>query len=269
MRWRDYIKLYEEMSYDEAMRVFQRYDAPVQQGLTLAELKLVYRDLAKEYHPDIGTRKNLAAMQRINAAYDVLKQGPPPETPGYDTSGFQWQSTTQQRYEERQRAQQPEEDRYPVWAQAGHSGGMPESGRIYRNDYTDVNFIKKRMWELSGQSKFAYTIWGYDGAFFRGCVTVYGNKNIYHDMAEAMIDWQTKGANPYQCRAVFVTKGRGKDITLIYADGAFYDGKQYASIEIEHKSFNSNPGNDQQFVRDLPRFLDKLKSEREDLDSET
>lgn len=52
------------------------------------------------------------------------------------------------------------------------------------------------MWELSGKSQQEYAIWGYDGAFFRNTVTVYGSPRIFFYMATAMIELQTKGCPP-------------------------------------------------------------------------
>ncbi len=148
----------------------------------------------------------------------------------------------------------PDDEQYAAWAQAGHSGGMPNQSSIYRNDYTDVNFIKKRMWELSKHSKKAWTIWGFDGAFLRGVTTVYGSPDIFPEMAKAMVMWQTKGANSYPCRAVLVHRKR-HPFLLIWADGHDLP----SPIEVEHDSFNDNPGNDPHFGSRLRAMLDKMQ----------
>jgi len=44
---------------------------------------------------------------------------------------------------------------------------------------------------------------------------------------------------------------------LIWAGGTYYGDNP---IKMEHHSFNDNPGNEQQFQRKLPAFLDQLKS---------
>jgi len=44
---------------------------------------------------------------------------------------------------------------------------------------------------------------------------------------------------------------------LIWADGTYYGDNP---IKMEHHSFNDNPGNDQQFQRELPALLDQLKA---------
>jgi len=178
----------------------------------------------------------------INAAYDVLKK---PQSATSSSGGYR-------RYE-------PEEDEGDTsWVMAGYSGGMRPSSRINRQNYTDVNFIKKRMWELSGKSREEWTIWGFDGHFLRGVTTVYGSNKIFPQMAEAMVTWQTKGGNSYPCRAVLVEKrGRERTAYVIWADGTFYDKKP---IPIEYDTFNQNPGNDSSFTRRLERLLDELQA---------
>jgi hypothetical protein len=232
--------LLERTTYEEALKVFAKYGVDAR-GLDPAQLKLAYRKLIGQHHPDRNPQ-GTAATQAINDAYDVLKTG-------RGGSGSAPHGSTAHA---RRPAQAPE---HAEWAQAGWSGGARESSNIYRNDYTDVNFIKKSMWEKSGHSKTEWTIWGYDGAFFRGVVTVYGNAKIFPEMAKAMITWQTKGGNPYSCRAVFVQQRHLKELLLIYADGKFYP----TPVRFEHDSFNQNPGNDQAFVRRLPKLLDDLR----------
>src|SRR5437868_15330535 len=80
------------------------------------------------------------------------------------------------------------------------------------------NFIKKSMWELSGQSEYEYTIWGFDGRIFRGHVAVFGAPKAFNYMADAMATFQTRGSNRYECRAVFVHEEASRDLYLIYAE---------------------------------------------------
>lgn len=247
------------MTYGQASQIFKQLGWHEGENVAVARKRLIM-----QHHPDRGGDAKVA--QLINAAYDVLKKGNPgissaqPQEPqpdfrdGTDPRG-QYYGARRSQYD----TQQPppnDEDRYPIWAQAGHSGGMKETGRIYRQDYTDMNFIKKSMWELSGKSTKEYTIWGFDGRFFRNSLTVYGSARIFNYMAQAMLDWQTKGGNPYECRAVFVSPKNSKVLFLIYADGKFYGDQP---IPVEHGSFNMNPSNDQQFMRSLPDWLDQIQ----------
>lgn len=132
---------------------------------------------------------------------------------------------------------------------------MRESGHIYRNNYTDVNFIKKTMWEKSGkQTKERWTIWGFDGNYLRGVVTVYGTLAIRSEMAKAMVIWQTLGSNHYPCHGVILTSDRmPKKVLLIWANGDLDE-----PLEIEHNSFNANPGNDRSFMNELRRKVEEI-----------
>ena len=267
MRYREILK---EMSYAEAQAVWRKHG-----GDPAGDLKATWKNLLRRSHPDAGG--NLEDAKLINAAYDVLKKPQPAASSG-------WGSDDDDYYEERPRRERnwyydpgsdarqerEKENSNTKWSWAGYSGGMHDNPTIRRQDYTDVNFIKKRMWELSGESTEEWTIWGFDGAYLRGVTTVYGSPKIFAQMAEAMITWQTKGGNPYECRAVLVEKRekhrskpylddddeQAHTVYLIWADGVFYDKKP---IEMHYETFNANPGNDQSFRHRLRRMIDNLQ----------
>lgn len=258
------IKL-DEMSMGDAVRTFQ--DEGVEPAsLSKAELKTVWRKLQRKYHPDRGGDPKKA--QEINQAYDILvgrtSQGrrasrtsePPPSSgPQYGFRGAEYtQDYAAGQYGHTARDTEP--GGFPEWQTDKRSS----FNKISRNNYTDVNFIKKDMWEKSGKSKEEWTIQGYDGRFFRGITTVYGNKKIFNDMAEAMVTWQSKGGNPYPTRAVFASKGKDRKLYLIYLDGKFMGDDPYI---FEHDSMNLNPSNDQSFMRNLPNELDKISAKTE------
>lgn len=63
------------MSYISALNLFKLKD-----GYSIEELKKIYRELSKKYHPDYKQNASLEErqkseemMKRINAAYDILK----------------------------------------------------------------------------------------------------------------------------------------------------------------------------------------------------
>jgi hypothetical protein len=222
------------------------------QSLFLAKLKQARNAILIKYHQDRTGNKD--ASQEINPAYDILKQPGAIRMPVLSAGGVDW-SQGWEKYENQPQPSAKTET--PVWAMAGFSGGAPPSASIYRQNYTDDNFIKKAMWELSSQSKEEWTINGFDGNFFRNSITVYGSPKIFNNMADAMIQWQTKGGNAYPIRAVFVSRRRSSGLLLIWADGTYYGDNP---IKMEYDSFNDNPGNDQQFQRKLPALLDQLKN---------
>jgi hypothetical protein len=110
------------------------------------------------------------------------------------------------------------------------------------------------MWELSGKSKKEYTVQQFDGTFFRNIFTAFGSRKIFNEMAKAMKIWGESG-NPYDTRAIFISERRGKKLYLVYLDGKFLGDDPYV---FTHDSFNMNPANDQQFVRNLPGELDRV-----------
>lgn len=181
------------------------------------ELTLRYKQLAKKMHPDRGG--NTEDMQDINDAFDILKN-------------------------------HPEED----FAPTATSSDTPS-----KQDYTDIRYVKKKMAELARESGGGreYTVWGFDGHFFRGCFTVMANETMFAEVGKAMAYWQSNGGNPYKTKAVFVTNPNNhQEIILIWLDG-----QSVKPTPFEHDSFNMNPGNDQYFQRKLPEMLEKLNHE--------
>jgi curved DNA-binding protein CbpA len=225
-----------EMSYSDAVDIFQELGVdPV--NLSKEELKKHYRSLIQKHHPDRGGDANLA--KDIVTAYQILiKDEKKPKT------------YTQRR--------EPQKRETPTWAWAGYSGGLPPYSDISREDYTDVNYIKKRMWELSNKSTEEWTIWQFDGNFFRNAFVVYGNKEIFRDMAEAMKTWGERG-NPYPTEAIFAqNKTKPQFLYLIYLGGKYISSNNPI---LEHESFNMNPGNDIHFVNSLPNQLKEIRQE--------
>jgi len=269
------LRILKEMTVAQAVEVFTNagFDP---QGKTPADIKRAYRRIIFHNHPDRGGNEALA--KQINQAYGLIKDGVHNETtpnseywnypggrpsdPGKKKAWDDFWRAADARREQQNRERERQEQN-AGWAQAGHSGGMPNSSHIYRQDYTDMNFIKKTMWEKAGKhTNEEWTIQGYDGAFFRNTLTVYGASSIFKDMAEAMRVWQTKGGNPYRCEAVFVSPRRGKDLYLIWVSNRTPEGIDLSKdpVKLTHDSFNQNARNDQQFMRSLPGLLDKIRA---------
>ncbi len=121
-------------------------------------------------------------------------------------------------------------------------------------DYTNPDFFKKSIQKLAGDVGEEWTILGFDGYYFRKIITVFGRRQIFNLMAEAMLIFQTRGAESSPCRAVFVRNGtEANTLYLIYADGKYYGDRP---IRIEHQS--PNPPDDPLFVHSLPRVLDGI-----------
>ncbi len=242
-----------EVSVIDAILLFRRLGVDVT-GMTPDAVKAARRDLIHRHHPDRGG--NLGMAQSINAAYDLIKQG----VPKFRGSASALSSFRRghQRRREQVAALKLCYPEHPEWVWAGCSGDVPDRCDIHARDFTDLNFIKKSMWELSGSSESEYTIWGFDGLLFRGRVAVFGSPKIFNYMADAMITWLTKGSHRYECRAVFAHEEASGDLYLIYAGGKHYGD---SPVKMKQYSFSLNPGNDRDFVRELPELLERLKTQ--------
>ena len=235
-----------EMTAKKAFAVFSRFGVDVT-VMKPDQLKMARNRLLKENHPDHGgTSEHTRA---INDAYNFLKNRGTfvalNKTVGLSNQSYQVY-----------RGDSYASGTMPRWAMAGYSGSSLPNTAIYKNDFTDVNFVKKAMWELSGKSTIAYIIWGFDGNFFSNSITVFGAPSIFNIMADAMVIRQTRSKNPFPTRAVLVSPFQGQGLYLIYADGTYYGDKPF---EMRHESVNVNPGNDQKFTRKLREILEQLK----------
>lgn len=225
IRMIEHFLLLERMTPREAVAIFAQHGVAAE-GMSADELKKAYRNLVVKLHPDHGGNDD--DLKYVNAAYDVLKAGGAPSaSPG----------STRTRYADR----------------------PPEGDDIYRNDhgrpwYHDIRKVQahlsKKARETGGGREM--TIWNFDGHFFRGVMTVTANEGMFEEMADLMRKWDRFNDS----RAVFVTeRSRPDAMLLIWSDGVL----RSPPIPMEHESFNSNPGNDQRFVRNLPDMLDKIR----------
>ena len=222
------------MQIQDAIAVFQKYGVNVVE-MGLDQIRTSRNLLLKIHHPDAGG--TVEEAQNINEAFALVKNIPvlkPAQQPRQPTES----------------QSQPNK-----WAWAGHSGAKPPNSSILRNDFTDLNFIKKSMWELSGYSNEEWTIYGYDGRLFTSTFVVYGSSEMLHYMAIAMIDFQTKGSIPLPCRAVFGRPTASNELHLIYADTKYYDQNP---IKFLLESLVSDSTNNSKFMHELAIVLDQL-----------
>src|SRR5438128_2690888 len=142
------------MSLQQAIDTFQKYGVDVVE-MPLDQIRKARNILLQKCHPDAGGK--LDDAQAINAAFDLLRKIPP---------HFLKPPPDQRRPTQ----PQPQPDK---WIWAGHSDAKPPNSTILKNDFTDLNFIKKSMWELSGYSNEEWTLYGYDGRLFTRTIIVY------------------------------------------------------------------------------------------------
>ena len=198
------------------------------------------------------------AERVVRTDHDLYRNYGPSNQSSYD-----WSSDHNNSEDHKNRTyQRHDQNRYTTlnnkWAWAGHFGSKDPDDAIFKNDFTDVNFIKRSMWELARHSNDEWTISGYDGKTFSHNIIVYGSPGIFHYMAIAMIDFQTKGKPPSACRAVFARLGVSHDLYLIYADGKYYDQNP---VRIRHEAVGSNPKNYSRLMQKIPEVLDQLKNQ--------
>ena len=159
------------LSREAAEAILRRHGLDAE-GLAADELKRRWQELARRHHPDLGG--DMRTMQEINAAYSFLK--PHAAQWGRDLSS-------------------PRVGGAPVWAWAGHgraAGTVPDE-MILRDDYSDRNFLRKRLWELSGRSTEEWTLWAFDGEEMLPPVVTYGSDKIFPEMARAMMRHGRRG----------------------------------------------------------------------------
>ena len=270
--------LLEALTLNDAEEIFKQFGVPNARSLSADDLKAAYKTLILKHHPDKNPpedkhEKDIEA-RLINSAYDVLKlQRGEPRSGETDDEYWQrvwrWRNqgatdpeydahferTRQERERRRQQGRQarqrheyPGGEGYEQWAQAGWSGGMPNSSHG-ANMVGNVNYYKKKAWEISGKPPCTedneYTLWNWDGNYFRGAFSVFATPSKLYEISHMMIDW-----DDFKSVAVFYTKKidtANNVIHLVNLRG------QKISLTYVYESFNRNPGNDQNFVSMLRR----------------
>jgi len=192
------------MNIRQAREIFAKFGAHLRSD-DVVELRHAWIMLAKQYHVRAARDDtHERAMAEINAAYDLLKANPEKAKSGGVTTD------------------DPRIRGVCVWAWAGHSGtGLPPSDRIETADERDINYVKRRIWQLSGHSKEQWSIWSFDGRRFMPPLAVYGTRSIFDQMAGLALQCTRVGFR--RPRAVFVQK-LGLDwpnLLLIHSDGGF------------------------------------------------
>jgi hypothetical protein len=190
----------------------------------------------KNSHPDNPDNhsKNID-LQTLNRAFDVLKNIRPELL---NNSNF--------------RKSNNPTIIVPKWQPDKHA----MNNKIHNETYRDQNFIKKHIWEISGESGEIYTIDAFSGDSFQSRLKVYGSPNVFEDMAQAMRVWNANGANIDKAtRAVFVSsKDHPKTLFLIYADG-----RSFAQRPLPLDYTGTSQYDDKNFQQKIVSILDKIQ----------
>jgi curved DNA-binding protein CbpA len=207
-------------------------------GLTFAQfetmsneqLQQFRRDLIKKCHPDLPENQGKKAdLGAINAAYDYLKS----------LGSTSFNSAVRSRIA-------------PPW----QPDKRTNNNTIRVESYRDVNYLKKRCWELSGHSERVYTLDAFGRIAFEGRTLVYGSPAIFDEMAQAMLVWNANGGNIKATRAVFVSSpDEAHALNLIYADGRSFSKRP---IQLRYNAAAGSHYNDRNLLRKMPAILDKV-----------
>jgi len=214
------------------------------------KIKNRYRELARKFHPDLHPGDAIAeeSFKQISNAYETLENAnletkirhrPSERRP---SEGDPWGIRRDQRFY--QEYDQPRHTTAPEW-ETDKRSIYHEVGDSFRN----LNYCKKTIYEEAKKQGEVeeYTLWAWDGMYFRGVFSVYANPSVFGLAGEAMQTWNESGC-PYNTAVVFIAKKGSRILHLIRHNGVDVSDQ---GITYEHESVNMSPSNDQSFVRFL------------------
>lgn len=236
-------------------KMFENADQLIAETLSATALHAMARK-AKE-SPHEGERDAFGAKlkQLGHDPDEILARGQPGNAPRYSTpppssgGGYGYSAGPDGR-RRKGRSRRPHSPETPEWAWAGWSGGIPPNHTIHSNDYHDVNFIKKDMYEKAeGKRRSTFSIEQFDGSYWRHSTSVKSHESVHPHMAEAMLKWGS-GANPYHTKAIFMRKKGSNEHHLIWANGQHVPhGK--------HVFSHHGPRSDHRFNEKLSSWIDE------------
>lgn len=227
------------MSVPEALGILK---FPAGSSPSLDEIEQQWKRLIFQNHPDRGGDEYFA--KRINSAWTFLQHSYTPETTRNPWRGEnRWTGPFHP-----PRGGQPSRRDIPEW-QTDERSSYNEVG----GDRTNKNYALKEIYEFSKEQGdvIDVTFWAFDGQFGRGVFTAKSNEASLGFGGEVMEDWNSKGANPYDTIAVFASFGKDNRVKLIRLRGQDVSGE---NRWFEHSSFNLNPFNDREFVREMRKL---------------
>ena len=261
-------------------------------GASKEEIMRAYRKLSLENHPDLPQNRDRKAecvmrQKRLNSAHDWFRDN------GYNSSGgasrpsSSWSSSSpshsasaaadavRRAREERERRERRERERaererrererreqVPLW-QTDRRSTYNDVGPDFRN----VNYCKKKIFERSMAARYGadwqnwwpsntmhslpeYMIHAWDGHHFATSFSVFCDPSVLGYAGEVMVKW--RGRDATKTEAVFASSHRHRELELIRLKDKDVADKH---VKFAHQSFNDNPGNDQEFCRNLQHLL--------------
>ena len=226
--WLEAISGFEPRSRGEALdRLGLKSDA------SATDIETAHRNSVGKHHPDKGG--NPEDFQKVQSAFEYLNKSGS-ESPQYSHRQSQglppWQTDPRSTY-----------------------NGI---GR----DFTDINYCKYKIWEKAKESGPVdkWTFQAFDGNFMRGYFAAFANQATLGYGGMVMEIWNSKGANSYDTIAVFANKEPSKTLHLVRRYGKDVSDR---NITFDHGSFNSNPANDDIFMRKIRLEIPRQSSSKD------
>lgn len=189
----------------------------VSEDASLNDIKSAYRSKVLKHHPDRGGSEEM--MKKVNEAFEILSL--------------------------------PEKHHKHHRHHAHHSEYVDQEP--VEPNFRDLRYCKKYIKqesEKNGPTR-EFTLWNFDGSFFRDVMTVETNEESFPLAASIFERW----IDFFKPLAIFVSIGDNQ-IKLLKINGQPVHNQNKIYI---HDSFNANPGNDQSFVRELRKEFENLK----------
>lgn len=215
-------------------------------GASEQQIRKAHRDSSMKNHPDRGG--SVKAQAKANSAFDFLKDKGFNTSSGYRPSPeFRPNSQYQSAWTDEFRRQRD----MPPWQTDSRSSNN-EVGR----DFSNLNFCKRAIYERAIEKGPVekWTIQAFDGNYFRGVFIVFCNPETLGFAGNVMEIWN----NTRNINAIFANKGNDNKLILIRLRGRDISKE---NIKFKHNSFNMNPSNDANFMRNLKEKLKDLEEE--------
>jgi len=210
------------------------WDASFDRGSAAVDLAKRYRDLQRVASASSGATAN----ERATAQRLLAKMTPPapqrqaPRTPS--SGGYRYGPGP-----------------VPPWQTDKRSF----INTIYQNDFTDLNFAMKSIYEHASAPRVEVSLHGFDGSYGRSSLTAFSSLDDLGYAAKVLEAW----GEPYFKRdgvfdAVIGVVGRaGSDVRVLRIRG---EDVSDLGLTLDHDSFNQNPFNDTSFARRLRALVE-------------
>lgn len=250
------------MTEAEAWTVIERYARVGQVSIhRMMTVQVLRRTLAKKFQPR-KSDDDPTAMQQINPALDrIADERDQRELLGQDP--FRDPSD--------RGAAQPAGTSAKSSPKPGAPTGHPpwhldpaEPSVILRNDFTDLNYLRKTIYERSIKFGNVQVVkaWAWDGVRFRKVVSALANSYAYEELARSLLVYYLQGNDAASgCDAVFLTEGEGRathfQLVLLRSGRAYLDVSRYGL----YRDFEPD---DQEYLAYLPTWLEMTRKRMDD-----